>query len=134
LRIEIPPETLLWQVAIYTDGEVLGGYNPDMLVFPLEMSTSQSSTWTWETLAQYSPGIVNGENGPLNAAHWTPDSFALVYPQFPCPGPSGPSGGKIGYVFAINNDIPYSTASVFLNQDYSDVSSLTGVYLRYSTV
>lgn len=111
-----------------------GGYNPTMLVFPLEMPISQSNTWTWETLTQYSPGIVNGENGFYNGAFWTPDSFGLVYPGFPCPGPSGPTGGKIGYVFAINNDIPYSAASVFLNQDYSDASALTGVYLRYSTV
>lgn len=121
-------------MAVYTNGEILGPYNPGLLFFELEMPISQSSTWTWETLAQYSPGIVNGENGALNGAYFSPDTLELLYPQFPCPGVSGPSGGVIGYTFAINNDIPYSTASVFLNQDYSDPSNLVGIYLRYSTV
>lgn len=46
LIIELPPDNLLWQVAVDTNGQVLGQYSPTMFVYPLDMPISQSSSWT----------------------------------------------------------------------------------------
>lgn len=132
LRVSLPPEHLIWQTAISTTGTVLTGYNPSLFILPLRLSLSTSSTWTWNAFVAAEPTDAAVQYPLDNGAFFADGSIEVILPMGQCPGPSGPSGGVVGYAFAIANDIPYASASVFMNMEYGG-SDLFGVYLQYTS-
>ena len=130
LRLSLPPETLLWQAAAAQGtGAIEGGYMPQMYMYPLGLPISQSANWNWNLLRQLQPAVANND-GVLTGVFMQAGTQSVLH-YFPCPGPTGPSGANVGFIFGMADDIPFSLASVFLQQDYSVAGDVQGLYLMY---
>lgn len=129
LRVSLPPEHLFWQSATTLTG---GLTTPTLWILPLRLDPSTSSTWTWNAFKAAEPSDVAVQYPVINGADFNDGNIEVIVPMEACPGVSRPTGGEVGYAFSIANDIPWASASVFMNMEYGG-PDLFGVYLQYST-
>jgi hypothetical protein len=131
LHVNIPLKTLFSQRSTSTSGAIQNGYMPQMYLYQLAMPTSQSKGWTWDIFTQLQPTNANNF-GLLTGVFLTQTTSQLIYRMPRCPGPSGPMGGVAGFIFGMADDIPFISADVYLEQDYSDAGNIAGFYMKYT--